>query len=37
MARLKLTANRSIDTKPKHVGKVLLFCEGDTEKNYFDY
>ena len=37
MARLKFEPNRSIDTLPEHVGKVLLFCEGETEKNYFEY
>lgn len=37
MARLDLTKPRSIDTVDLHLGRVLLFCEGLTECNYFNH
>ena len=37
MARLTLNNTRKTETKNEHIGKVLIFCEGYTEYNYFNY
>lgn len=37
MARLKPYSKREEGTKKQFLGKILLFCEGTTESNYFDY
>jgi hypothetical protein len=37
MARLNPFIERQTNTRERNLGKVLLFCEGHTEKNYFDY
>lgn len=37
MARLRLSPERTVATKKKNLGKIVLFCEGITEKYYFDY
>ena len=37
MARLQLSQQRVTEAKKLNIGKVLLFCEGNTEKYYFDY
>ncbi len=37
MARLQLSQQRVTAAKKLNIGKVLLFCEGNTEKYYFDY
>lgn len=37
MARLKVTTERPEVQTPGHVGKILVFCEGETEENYFAY
>lgn len=37
MARLQLSQHRVTEAKRVNIGKVLLFCEGNTEKYYFDY
>lgn len=37
MARLQLSQPRVTAAKKLNIGKVLLFCEGNTEKYYFDY
>ena len=37
MARLDVFSPRKTEQMQVHIGKVVLFCEGVTEKNYFDY
>lgn len=37
MAKLQLSPNRSTQTQKVNIGKIILFCEGKTEKYYFDY
>ena len=39
MARVRLNPylQRDVETKKPYLGKVILFCEGTTEYNYFDY
>jgi hypothetical protein len=39
MARVRLNPylQRSVETKKTYLGKTILFCEGKTEYNYFDY
>lgn len=37
MARLNLKHARTIGSMKQHLGKVLLFCEGETEYNYFNH
>ncbi len=37
MARLRLSPERTVATVKKNLGKIVLFCEGITEKYYFDY
>ena len=36
MSKLKLSS-RTVATKDINLGKIILFCEGKTEKYYFDY
>lgn len=36
MGMIKLTP-REVATKEPSIGKIIIFCEGMTEKNYFDY
>lgn len=36
MGRMKLTP-RKVETIELNIGKILIFCEGSTEKNYFEY
>lgn len=35
--RTLLSPERLSETKRLHIGKVLIFCEGNSEKYYFDY
>lgn len=37
MPRLQLSHQRVSEIKKQNLGKIILFCEGITEKNYFDY
>lgn len=37
MSRLHLSRQRITETKKQNIGKIILFCEGITEKYYFDY
>lgn len=37
MARLRPFDERKVEFKESNLGRVLLFCEGLTEKNYFKY
>ena len=37
MARLKPMKKRTEETKKEYLGKVLIFCEGKTEENYFNH
>lgn len=37
MARLQPFSTRQTEFKEAHLGRVLLFCEGKTEENYFAY
>lgn len=37
MPRLSLNTNRTEKTQKTYLGKMLLFCEGITEYNYFNY
>lgn len=37
MARLNPNLKRTVGTKKQYLGKIILFCEGKTEYNYFDY
>lgn len=37
MARLNVKDARTIGSMKQHLGKILLFCEGETEYNYFNY
>ncbi|WP_028563642.1 RloB family protein [Paenibacillus pinihumi] len=37
IARLNPFLPRQVETRPSHLGKVLLFCEGQTEVIYFEY
>ena len=37
MARLQLSQQRVTGVKRLNIGKIILFCEGITEKYYFDY
>ena len=32
-----LLSPREIENKDLHIGKILIFCEGSTEENYFDF
>lgn len=37
MPRTKISKQRKTETKKQNLGKVLLLCEGKSEKHYFDY
>lgn len=37
IARLNPFSPRQVETRPSNLGKVLLFCEGQTEVCYFEY
>lgn len=37
MGRTKLPKERAVATKKQYLGKILIFCEGMSEKNYIDY
>ena len=37
MSRIRLSSERKTATKDLNLGRVILFCEGKTEKFYFDY
>ncbi|MDQ2085217.1 RloB family protein [Herbivorax sp. ANBcel31] len=37
MGRTKLSPRRLVEFEKEYLGKILIFCEGKTEKNYFDY
>ena len=37
MGRTKLSPQRLSETKKANIGRIIIFCEGKTEKYYFDY
>jgi len=37
MGRTKLPPKRAIEIKKENIGRIIIFCEGMTEKRYFDY
>ena len=37
MGMTKLSKKRKIEIQRQNIGKVIIFCEGETEKHYFDY
>lgn len=37
MGRTQLTPRRLSETKKTNIGRLIIFCEGKTEKFYFDY
>ncbi|GFI09435.1 hypothetical protein IMSAGC007_01896 [Lachnospiraceae bacterium] len=37
MGRTRLSPQRLSETKKTNIGRILIFCEGKTEKYYFDY
>lgn len=37
MGRTKFSSHRLSETKKTNIGRVIVFCEGTTEKLYFDY
>ena len=37
MPRTQLTSERRTAFKKTHLGRIILFCEGATEKHYFEY
>ena len=37
MPRLQLSQQRVTEIRKQNIGKMILFCEGITEKYYFDY
>lgn len=37
MGRTRLSPQRLSETKKTNVGRIIIFCEGKTEKYYFDY
>lgn len=37
MGRTLLSPERRAETKKANIGRVIIFCEGKTEKYYFDY
>jgi hypothetical protein len=37
MGMTKLSKTRKTQTKKQNIGKIIIFCEGQTEKHYFDY
>jgi len=36
MGRTQLTPRRLSETKKTNIGRIIIFCEGKTEKYYFD-
>ena len=37
MGRTQLSPQRFSETKKTNIGRIIIFCEGKTEKYYFDY
>ena len=37
MSRTQLSPQRRSETKEVNIGQIIIFCEGKTEKYYFDY
>lgn len=37
MGRTQLSPQRLSGTKETNIGRIIIFCEGKTEKHYFDY
>lgn len=37
MGRTLLSSQRLSGTKRTYIGHIIIFCEGESEKNYFDY
>lgn len=37
VGRTKLSKERVVEIKKENIGKIIIFCEGMTEKNYLDY
>ena len=37
MGRTQLSPRRLVETKKTNIGRIIIFCEGKTEKYYFDY
>lgn len=37
MGRTQLSPQRLVETKRMNIGHIIIFCEGRTEKYYFDY
>jgi hypothetical protein len=37
MGRTKLSKERIVEVQKENIGKIIIFCEGMTEKNYMDY
>lgn len=37
MGRTQLSPQRLLETKRVNIGKIIIFCEGKTEKYYFEY
>lgn len=37
MGRTRLSPQRLSETKKTNIGRIIIFCEGKTEKYYFDY
>jgi len=37
MGRTKLSKERTVEVQKENIGKIIIFCEGMTEKNYMDY
>lgn len=37
MGRTLLSPQRLVETKRTNIGRIIIFCEGKTEKYYFDY
>jgi hypothetical protein len=37
MGRTELSAQRLAATQKTNIGRIIIFCEGNTEKYYFDY
>ena len=37
MGRTQLSPQRLAGTKRLNIGRIIIFCEGKTEKYYFDY
>lgn len=37
MGRTLLSPQRLSGTKETNIGRIIIFCEGATEKHYFDY